>query len=106
MDYAVVEYAYNGVAFYNGSTGTVRNSTLSNNSYGVHIHGDTSPVIEGNTFTNNAYDGVNIVGKTGQSPGTSQILNNTIINNGRYGVYVHGVINTPGSDPLPVVAGT
>ncbi|MCP4488814.1 MAG: hypothetical protein GY820_16115, partial [Gammaproteobacteria bacterium] len=55
MDNAVVEYATNGIEFLDGSNGTVSNSELRNNTYGLYFpaYSSASPVIIGSLLTGN-----------------------------------------------------
>jgi len=61
IDYAVVEYAANGVYFNSGSGGSVTNSRITNNQYGIKAEGDSIsesknpfPIVTNNSIYNNA----------------------------------------------------
>jgi len=56
IDNAIIQYATYGVYFINGVvSGTVSNSIITDNQYGIYISGNTNPLINSNTIINNAY---------------------------------------------------
>jgi len=60
IDYAVIEYATNGVTFLPGSSGKITNSIISKNNYGIYANGDNTvennpvPIVTGNQIFSNA----------------------------------------------------
>ncbi|MCP3669161.1 MAG: hypothetical protein GY814_01730, partial [Gammaproteobacteria bacterium] len=129
IDYAVVEYADKGIKFVDGSTGSVTNSILRNNQYGIYIDGvATINALSDNSIEDNSRSGIYITGRTGaifsngiagnnltrnvqgiylyRTGATPLVTNNTITAN-EYGVRVEGYRGTPSSgySPLPVVTG-
>jgi len=78
IKYANIEYATVGVEFIN-STGTITNSTFTNNFKGIRIVGDSTPLIQSSVITNNFY-GIEFVGSAGIDPSPT-ISGNDIYNN-------------------------
>jgi len=97
IDHALIEYGNTGVWF-NGGGGSVTNSTIRVNKYGIYTQDNgTSVRIKGNTIENNEYG---ILVSRLSSPQITE--RNSIINNLKYGVYAYGT-STAGEDPMPVV---
>ncbi len=85
IDYALIEYAVNGVYFPTGSYGRVSNSIFRYNTDGIEISGATSPVISpNNTITKNV-SGIHLLVAGSVNP-TAQISQNKILNNITYNI--------------------
>ena len=85
FDYCTMKHATYGVNYYTGSTGSISNSELLYNRYGVYAY-KSSPDVQNCQIHHNSYDGVNI--GYANNYGTAQILNNTIYNTGD-GIQLH-----------------
>ncbi|MCP4768212.1 MAG: right-handed parallel beta-helix repeat-containing protein [Gammaproteobacteria bacterium] len=104
MDFVVSEYAAIGVYFFNDGSGTVTNGILRNNSIGVIVAGNSSPLIDSSLITGNQVAGILIAGEAGQNSSVARITNNQISGNYNFGISVSGAGDLI-SDPLPVVNG-
>jgi parallel beta-helix repeat protein len=85
FDYCTMKHATYGVNYYTGSTGSISNSDLLYNRYGVYAY-KSNPNVQNCQIHHNSYDGVNI--GYANNYGTAQILNNTIYNTGD-GIQLH-----------------
>ncbi len=62
INYAVIEYATNGVRFNGGAGGQVSNSLVRSNTMGIYITGTSSPILTANRIVYNSGYGVRIRG--------------------------------------------
>jgi len=87
IDHAIIEYAENGI-YFDGASGTVTNSTISNNKNGLYIYGNSAPVINsGNVITNNEI-GLYLEGTQLAGGDPQPVINaNTIHSNSSYNIY-------------------
>ena len=76
-------------AAYSPSSPTVTGNVVANGATGITFYGnatpDSTPVISGNTIRNNSSHGMDL--RYANNAGT--VHNNTIVNNGGYGIYVY-----------------
>ena len=89
IEYAEISYGDYGVGFRPGTTGTVRNSIIRNNSIGIIVMAGATPVINGgNVITANDY-GLRVSGDTTDAANNSapRVNNNRIYNNTNYNYY-------------------
>lgn len=90
IEHAVIEYADYGVYFDDDSTGTVRNSTLHHNRYGVYVDLRATPQIgPGNLITENQY-GIYAYGNRGAADNPAPVVTgNSILDNTSYDYYAY-----------------
>jgi len=92
IDFAIIEYAINGIYFQSGSSGTVSNSVIQNNTDGIEIRGETSPVIgQNNTITQNT-NGFYLQSASSTNP-TPNITGNKIFDNSSYNIYSRSFVD-------------
>ena len=99
INYANISYAVDGVSF-NSSQGLIGNSIIENNTTGILLT-NSSPTISANKIRLNT-DGMKIMHNS------NPVVNNgnEIVNNSRYGMYLHGNTEiTSTLYPLPKVNG-
>jgi len=77
INFAIIEYAINGMKFEQGAKGDITNSILRNNTYGVYYNGK----------------------RTGGLVTSSDIYDN------QYGIYVHGAFSYLVNHPTPLITG-
>ena len=86
IDSCIVEYATMGI-YCQMASPTIRNSTIRNNTDGIHADANSQPIITGNTFRNNNV-GIKINNAdNGYSIGGNVSNKNSFNNNSSYGVY-------------------
>jgi len=87
IDHAIIEYAGQGVSFLNPSTGSILNSELHNNNYGIYVNGSLPTIQTCNIHDNNGWGiyiyNTNNIGAAGER---TRVLNNLIYGNGSYGI--------------------
>ena len=92
IDYAVIEYAFDGIYFEN-STGTVSSSIFQKNRYGVYFRNSTG-TLSNSVFLQND-NGIRIYGNS------ASVLNGNLITDNTYGIVVYGdYINAIYPQPL------
>lgn len=84
INHAIVEYAYRGLRFYQNSSGTVSNSQIRNNAYGIYAY-KSHPNIQNCEIIDNTNRGIYFYSGNYTS-GCAQILNNQIHDNNYYGI--------------------
>ncbi len=96
IDHAVISNNnQSAVVVGNRASATIKNSTLSNNAYGVYVNAGTAS-IDHTTISNNSSRGMwfNLPTLT-PAPATSTITSSDITQNGGYGVYITANLDYP-----------
>ncbi|MBD3224448.1 MAG: DUF1565 domain-containing protein [Caldithrix sp.] len=76
------------MSFYNSTTGSVSNSTIQNNTYGVYIY-KALPEIENCTIANNSSRGIYLYRTNDIQGDRTQIIGNEICNSNYDGIYLY-----------------
>ncbi|MFH2031874.1 MAG: right-handed parallel beta-helix repeat-containing protein, partial [Bacteroidota bacterium] len=88
IEHCIIEYAYAGVKFTSGAIGTVSNSTISDNYYGIYTY-SANPIITNCNINNNKY-GIRIYNSyTSPTWSTVHLSGNSITNSAYYGLYCY-----------------
>ncbi len=87
ISHAIIEHADKGVQFNYNSSGSVSNSEIKNNNYGVYVY-KSKPTIQNCDIHDNDSRGI-YLSSTNYISGDAQILNNQIYDNDEYGIDMH-----------------
>ncbi len=89
IDHAIIEHAQKGIQFYVGSNGTVSNSDIRDNTYGVYIKDTTAPLVSNCQVYDNTSYGFYVY-NSNSSSNNLEIKNNTIHDNNYCGIHLSG----------------
>ncbi|MBD3225217.1 MAG: S8 family serine peptidase, partial [Caldithrix sp.] len=88
IDNCLIKNAHRGVSFYDQATGTVSNSTIRHNAYGIYANQST-PNIQNCIIRNNSHSGIDLWQTNDVQGSRTQIIGNEIYNNDDQGIWLY-----------------